>query len=92
MLLTLPIIYPLLITQMKFDPIWFGVILTILIEVAQVTPPVGFNLFGAPAHFRLADRPVARSALPFAGLLMLGVVLLYLFPQIALFLPSRMIY
>jgi tripartite ATP-independent transporter DctM subunit len=91
MLLTLPIIYPLLITQMKFDPVWFGVILTILIEVAQVTPPVGFNLFVLQHVSGQPIELVARNALPFAGLLMLGVVLLYFFPQIALFLPTRMI-
>jgi tripartite ATP-independent transporter DctM subunit len=91
MLLTLPIIYPLLITQLKFDPIWFGVVLTVLIEVAQVTPPVGFNLFVLQ---HVSGQPiglVARNAMPFTGLLILGVVLLYFFPQIALFLPGRMI-
>lgn len=90
MLLTLPIIYPLMINQMQFNPIWFGVILTILIEVAQVTPPVGFNLYVIQHVSGEPITRVARYSLPFMGILILGVVLLYFFPDIALFLPQQM--
>ena len=90
MLLTLPIIYPLMINQMQFNPIWFGVILTILIEVAQVTPPVGFNLYVIQHVSGEPITTVARYSLPFMGILILGVVLLYFFPDIALFLPQQM--
>lgn len=90
MLLTLPIIYPILVTQLNYDAVWFGVILTVLIEVAQVTPPVGFNLYVLQHVSGQPIATVAKNALPFAGLLLLGVVMLYFFPQIALFLPAQM--
>jgi len=91
MLLTLPIIYPLMVSQMQFNPIWFGVILTILIEVAQVTPPVGFNLYVIQHVSGQPITTVARYSLPFMAILILGVVLLYFFPEIALYLPRRMV-
>ena len=91
MLLTLPIIYPLMVTQMQFNPIWFGVILTILIEVAQVTPPVGFNLYVIQHVSGQPITTVARYSLPFILILILGVVLLYFFPEIALYLPQQMV-
>ena len=90
MLLTLPIIYPLMITQFKFNPIWFGVILTILIEVAQITPPVGFNLYVIQHVSGQPISTVARYSFPFMGILIIGVVLLYFFPDIALYLPKQM--
>lgn len=91
MLLTLPIIYPLMVSQMQFNPIWFGVILTILIEVAQITPPVGFNLYVIQHVSGQPITTVARYSLPFMAILILGVVLLYFFPEIALYLPRRMV-
>lgn len=91
MLLTLPIVYPLLVTEIGFDPIWFGIILTILIEVAQLTPPVGFNLYVIQHISGLSIGTVAKWSLPFSAILVLGVAILYLFPQIALFLPGTMI-
>lgn len=91
MLLTLPIIYPLMVSQMQFNPIWFGVILTILIEVAQITPPVGFNLYVIQHVSGQPITTVARYSLPFTAILILGVVLLYFFPEIALYLPRRMV-
>jgi len=91
MLLTLPIIYPLMVTELKYDPIWFGVVLTVLIEVAQVTPPIGFNLYVIQHVSGQSITTVAKYSLPFTGLLILGVILLYLFPDIALFLPGQMV-
>jgi len=90
MLLTLPIVYPLLVIEMGFDPIWFGVVLTILIEVAQLTPPVGFNLYVIQHISGLPIGTVAKWSLPFSAILVIGVLLLYLFPDIALFLPGTM--
>jgi len=91
MLLTLPIVYPLLVIEIGFDPIWFGIVLTILIEVAQLTPPVGFNLYVIQHISGLPIGTVAKWSLPFSAILVLGVILLYLFPDIALFLPRTMI-
>ena len=85
--MSLPIALPLIV-QAGFDPIWFGVYLVLMVEMAQVTPPVGFNLFVLQG---ISGRPIgyiARAALPFFLLLLLGVVLLALFPGIALFLPN----
>jgi TRAP-type C4-dicarboxylate transport system permease large subunit len=76
---------------MQFNPIWFGVILTILIEVAQITPPVGFNLYVIQHVSGQPITTVARYSLPFMAILILGVVLLYFFPEIALYLPRRMV-
>ncbi|MGD9917805.1 MAG: TRAP transporter large permease [Paenirhodobacter sp.] len=85
--MSLPIALPLAL-QAGFDPIWFGIYLVLMIEMAQVTPPVGFNLFVLQG---ISGRPigeVARAAFPFFLLMLLGVLLLALFPGIALWLPD----
>ncbi len=85
--MSLPIALPLVV-QAGFDPIWFGVYLVIMVEMAMVTPPVGFNLFVLQG---ISGKPIgyiAAAAFPFFLLLLSGVVLLALFPGIALFLPN----
>ncbi len=87
--LTTAVILPL-VEQAGIDKIWFGIYLVIVVEMSQITPPVGFNLFvlqGLTGHSILA---VARAALPFFFVLLVAVALLVAFPEIALFLPSRM--
>lgn len=87
--MTLPIALPM-VTAAGFDPIWFGIYLILMVEVSQITPPVGFNLFVIQG---LTDEPVtriARYALPFFFLMLLTTVILTVFPQIALFLPHLM--
>lgn len=89
MIMTLPIVFPLL-TSMNFDPIWVGVIITIMIEIGQVTPPVGLNLSVLAA---LTDNEVnlgrvAVATIPYWIILILAVAILTVFPQIALFLPD----
>lgn len=88
MLVTLPIVYPL-VTSLGYDGVWFGVLLVILMEMGLVTPPVGMNLFiiqGIVKDARLAA--VAAGALPFIVGMVGLVILLFAFPQIALFLPE----
>ena len=88
-LMTLPIALPM-VTAAGFDPIWFGIYLILMVEVSQITPPVGFNLFVIQG---LTDEPVtriARYALPFFFLMLLTTVILTVFPEIALFLPHLM--
>ncbi|MCR4265567.1 TRAP transporter large permease [Nitratireductor sp. ZSWI3] len=85
--MSLPIALPLAL-QAGFDPIWFGVYLVLMVEMAQVTPPVGFNLFVLQGITGLSIGYVARAAAPFFALMLLGVVLLAVFPQIALWLPN----
>ena len=88
--ITLPVLYPVVV-QTGFDPIWFGVVLTILIELGQITPPVGLNLFtihgisgGAPFS------EVVKGSFPFVFVMLATILLLALFPQLALWLPSTM--
>lgn len=87
--LTVPLVYPLL-APYGLDPIWFGVVLVILVEVGQITPPVGINLFiiHGVAKGRFGD--VVRGALPFVLLMLLSVAILISFPEIALYLPMQM--
>ena len=73
------------------DPVWFGIYLVLMVELAQITPPVGFNLFILQAVTGRYLVTVSRASLPFLALLILAVVLLALFPQIALYLPQRLI-
>lgn len=90
MVLTLPIIYPMIMV-MGFNGIWFGVLLTILIETAQVTPPVGFNLYVLQTISGHSIGMIVRNTIPFFLLLLLGVVILIIFPDLALILPNAMI-
>jgi C4-dicarboxylate transporter DctM subunit len=79
------------VTALGYDPVWFGVMVTIQIEIAAITPPVGFNLFvlkSVVPGVEMAD--VVRGSLIFIIPLLLGIVILMIFPQIALFLPALM--
>jgi TRAP-type C4-dicarboxylate transport system permease large subunit len=79
------------VTQAGFDPYWFAVILTINMEIGLITPPVGLNLFvinGITPDIRLPA--ILRGALPFVLLMVVGIVLLSLFPAIATWLPERL--
>jgi len=88
--LTVSIILPM-VTQAGIDPIWFGVFLVLVVEMSQITPPVGFNLFVLQTITGRDIFAIARYALPFFGLLVLAVALLTLFPEIALWLPGTML-
>ncbi|WP_416236554.1 TRAP transporter large permease [Pseudorhodobacter sp.] len=85
--MSLPIALPLIV-QAGFDPIWFGVYLVLMIEMAAVTPPIGFNLFVLQGATGYPISKVARAAFPFFVLMVVGVVLLAIFPQIALWFPN----
>ena len=90
MLLTVPLLYPS-IQAMGFDGVWFGVVLVVLIELGQLTPPMGLNLFAihsiaAPATIGT----IARSSLPYAVLIVALCFILYFFPGIALWLPASL--
>jgi tripartite ATP-independent transporter DctM subunit len=90
MVATVPIITPLIIGQ-GFDPVWFGVLIMLLIETAMITPPVGINLFvvqGVRGRGQLHD--VMLGAAPFVLSLLVMAGLLILFPQIALWLPQAL--
>lgn len=87
-LMTTPILLPI-ITQAGFDPIWFAVIMTINLEIGLITPPVGLNLYvinGIAPDIRLTT--ILKGAFPFVLCMVLAIVLLTLFPQIAIWLPD----
>ena len=90
MVLTLPIVYPMIIA-MGFNGIWFGVVLTVLIETAQITPPVGFNLYVLQTISGHSIGMIVKNTIPFFFCLLLGVVILIIFPDLALILPNAMI-
>jgi tripartite ATP-independent transporter DctM subunit len=85
--LTVPVLYPLM-PVLGVDVVVFGVVLMIFIEMALLTPPVGLNLFMVKAITGDSLWPVVKGNLPFAALLMLGAIILLLFPQLALWLPK----
>lgn len=88
-LMTTPILMPV-ITAAGFDPIWFGVILTINMELGLITPPVGLNLFvinGIVPDVRLPT--VLRGAFPFMLCMVLAILILCVFPEIATWLPAK---
>ncbi len=84
--LTMAIVLPL-VQKAGFDLIWFGVFVVLVVEMAQVSPPVGFNLFVLQSMSGRDSWTVAYAALPFFFMLILAVAIITLFPSIALFLP-----
>jgi len=90
LVIIIPLFFPT-VMNLGFDPVWFGIMVTINIEIAAITPPVGFNLFilkSVVEDVTLSE--VIRSSLIFIIPLVVGLILIILFPDIALFLPSIM--
>lgn len=90
LVISIPVVYPV-ITQAGFDPIWFGVVAVIVIEMGMITPPVGLNVFvvrGVAQDVPLAT--VFRGIVPFLLAMLLGLILIILVPQIALLIPNSM--
>ncbi len=87
--LTMAVIEPL-VRQAGFDMIWFGVFLMIVVEMAQITPPVGFNLFVLQSMTDKDMAFIARAAIPMFLIMILAIVILSLFPEIATYLPEVM--
>lgn len=88
MVITIPILVPLVVA-LGYDPVWFGILMIVLIEMALITPPVGLNLYvvqGARKGGRIGE--VMLGAAPYAGAMLLMAMALIAFPQIALFLPA----
>ena len=88
--LTMAIIEPM-IRQAGFDMIWFGIFLVIVVEMAQITPPVGFNLFVLQGMANRDMGYIAKSAFPLFLLMVIAVILVVIFPEIALWMPQQMI-
>lgn len=87
-LLTIPIFFPVAVT-LGLDPIFFGIIVVVVVEMAMITPPVGMNVFAISGIVKdVPMQTVFRGALPFVGVMVVLIVTLMLFPRIVLFLPN----
>ena len=89
-LMTTPILMPVILAA-GFDPIWFGVILTINMELGLITPPVGLNLFvinGITPDIKLPT--ILKGALPFMGCMVVAILILCVFPELATWLPQKL--
>ncbi|HTS91028.1 MAG TPA: TRAP transporter permease [Stellaceae bacterium] len=89
-ILTVPIIFPV-VTQLGFDPVWFGVIIVMTVELGLIHPPVGMNVFVIKSVVRdVSFATIFLGVLPFVATDILRLVILIAIPEIALYLPSRM--
>ena len=89
-ILTVPIIFPV-VTQLGFDPIWFGIIIVMTVELGLIHPPVGMNVFVIKSVVKdVSFTTIFKGVLPFVLTDLLRLVILIAFPIIALWLPSRM--
>lgn len=89
MLTTIPIVFPI-VAHMGYDPVWFGIMITVLMEAALITPPIGLNLYvvhGTRTRGGVFS-DVSYGALPFLFCMLVLIALLLVFPQIALWVPS----
>jgi len=93
MLVIVAPLYVPLIIALGFDPIWYGVLYTITCQIAYMTPPFGYNLFlmraMAPKEITLID--IYRSIVPFVLVMLLGLVILMAFPELATWLPQKLL-
>jgi TRAP-type C4-dicarboxylate transport system permease large subunit len=89
-ILTVPIIFPV-VTALGFDPIWFGVIIVMTVELGLIHPPVGMNVFVIKSVVKdVTFTTIFKGVLPFVATDILRLILLISFPIIATYLPSRM--
>ncbi|MBA7522680.1 C4-dicarboxylate TRAP transporter large permease protein DctM [subsurface metagenome] len=91
LILTTPVFYPIIIQVLHFDPIWYGVVLVVIIEMSLLTPPVGFNLFithTIGGRKNLEDTIIGM--LPFLACMIFLVILLTIYPSLVTYLPSKM--
>ncbi len=87
-LISVPIIFPV-ITAFGFDPIWFGVLLVMILELGMITPPVGMNLFAIQSIMDdLRTTEMWRAALPFVGVSAVAIIVVLMFPEVATWLPG----
>lgn len=91
MLVTTPVFYPIVVNTLKFDPIWFGVVLVIILEMSLITPPVGFNLY---VTHTLGGRKNLMDTIiglfPFLIMMLVSIAIFTAFPNLVLYLPTHM--
>ena len=90
MVVSAAVVLPM-VTNADIDLLWFGIYVVIVVEMAQITPPVGFNLFVLQSMTGLDIMQVTKAAMPFFFLMVLGIVIITAFPEIVTFLPKLMI-
>jgi TRAP-type C4-dicarboxylate transport system permease large subunit len=88
--ITVPLLYPVL-NGMGIDAVWFGIVLVLFIEMGQITPPIGINLFVIQALWNGKLSDVVAGSIPFHLLMFAMLGLLVMWPEIALWLPTHMI-
>lgn len=89
-LLTIPLFFPIVL-QLGFDPVWFGVLIVMVVQIGLVSPPVGMNLFVVNALLpKVGLRAIFSGVWPLVGAMIVALALLIAFPQISLWLPSKM--
>jgi C4-dicarboxylate transporter DctM subunit len=90
-LLTIPLFFPIVL-QLGFDPVWFGVLIVMVVQIGLVSPPVGMNLFVVNALLpKVGLRAIFSGVWPLVGAMIVALALLIAFPQLSLWLPSKMI-
>ncbi|MEP7276412.1 MAG: TRAP transporter large permease [Betaproteobacteria bacterium] len=90
-LITTPVVLPVL-AALQINPVWYGILLVINLELALITPPVGMNLFAIKAITRAPIREIVMGVVPYVLILIAGLLLVMTFPQIAMWLPGTMRY
>lgn len=88
--ITVPLLYPVLINY-GIDPVWFGIILVVFIEIGQISPPIGINLFVIQSIAKGKFSDVVLGTIPFHLIMFVLLLLLVVFPELALWLPAHMI-
>jgi len=88
-LLTIPIFFPVVVNALGYDPIWFGVVVVLVVAMGVITPPVGMNVYiikGVAPEIPLET--IFKGIWPFLGAIIVCIILLMIFPGIATFLPE----
>ena len=88
--MTLPIVLPIVVMA-GFDPLWFGIFLVFMVELSQITPPVGFSLFVIQSISGEEISYILKATFPFFLIMIFIVVVVTAFPEIATYLPQHMI-
>jgi len=88
-LIMTPVLLPAAMA-LGLDPIWFGIYMVVMVECALITPPVGLNLYVIQSVARASLGDVSRGVLPFLGLMLFTVALLYVWTDLALYIPFKL--
>jgi TRAP-type C4-dicarboxylate transport system permease large subunit len=89
-LLTIPLFFPI-VMQLGFDPVWFGVLIVMVIQIGLISPPVGMNLFVLNTLLpKVGLGTIFRGCWPFVAMQVVTLAILLFFPEISLYLPSLM--